>query len=98
MIGTPFLYVDGHPEQCPYMSVGGRGMHIAMMINEPKGGRGGKKPNCIFTGLYVQIAINLYAGDELTVSYGPATYKRFGYRPSSSTLRKCAYPLLKKFL
>jgi hypothetical protein len=97
--GTPFLYLDGNPDQSPYMSVGGRGMYIVMMINEPKRGRGGgKKPNCIFKGLYVQVASKLEVGDELTISYGADSYKRNGYIPSNSSLRKCVYPRLAKFV
>ena len=87
-----YIAVDGRPGNAPYNGVGGRGLFIAMMINEPSR----KKPNCIIMGQFVQLAQNLRLGDELTVSYGES-YRRIGYVPSRYCKQKCSYPQLKKF-
>lgn len=90
--GKEYPYVNGDPKIEPFHGVGGNGLYIAMMINEPSR----KKPNCIFKGNFVQIAQTLQAGQELTISYG-AGYRRVGYKVSQYCRRKCVYDELKKF-
>jgi hypothetical protein len=85
------VYIDGRPSIMPYNGVGGEGMYIAMMMNEPCRG----KPNCIFKGNTVQVAKDLEAGEELTLSYGPG-YRR-SYSVSAYCDRKCSYPKLNNF-
>jgi hypothetical protein len=90
------IAIDGRPSIMPYNGVGGNGMYIAMMINEPARG----KPNCIFKGDFVQVAMDIAAGKELTISYGPGGpngYRRIGYKVSKFCERKCEYRKLAKF-
>lgn len=86
-------WIDGHPRLRPFDNIGGAGLFIAMMVNEPSGK---KKPNCIFEGRYLVIGENIAPGEELTVSYGPV-YRRVDYKVSPSSMRKCRYPKLDKF-
>ena len=90
--GKSHSYLDGNPSFEPFCGIGGRGLYIAMMANEPCRG----KPNCVFRGNFLQVAMDVAAGEELTISYGKS-YRRSGYRPSSYCFRKCSYPKLLKF-
>ena len=82
--------VDGHPRYRPWQGVGGRGLYLSSLVNEPRR----KKPNVIMRGSNLVVAQPIAAGDELLVSYGPQ-YKR-DYPVSRFTLTKQHYAALER--
>ena len=82
--------VDGHPRHRPWQGVGGRGLYLSSLVNEPRR----KKPNMVMRGSNLVVAQPIAAGDELLVSYGPR-YTR-DYPVSRYALTKQHYAALER--
>ena len=82
--------IDGHPRLHPWRGVGGRGLYISSIVNEPTR----RKPNLIMRGDKLIVATPIAAGEELLVAYGPE-YTR-GYNVSKYTLAKQRYLALER--
>ena len=80
--------IDGHPRRHPSAGVGGHGLYIAALVNEPTR----CKPNVIIRGSRLVVARAIPQGAELLVSYGPE-YQR-NYHVSRFALVKQYYPAL----
>jgi hypothetical protein len=85
--------VDGHPNHHPYNQVGGFGLCIAMMVNEPTT----LKPNCVFKRDHLLVAKHIKSGDELLVWYGNGydeIRKHMGYSLDTNRYLNNAHPLI----
>ena len=82
--------VDGHPRYKPWQGIGGRGLYISSLVNEPRR----KKPNVVMRGNNLVVAQPIAAHEELLVSYGQQ-YTR-DYPVSRFTLAKQHYAALER--